>query len=270
MQRVLLNLAANARDAMPGGGRLTVATSIRQGSTGGRSECRVEIRDTGTGMDETTRARIFERFFTTKAAGRGTGLGLAFVESCMTQLGGRVEVESQLGAGSCFRLVFAREEAETGVREVQPQTQRSATILLVDDDAQIRSLVEDFLKMLNYEVILADGAEAALKVLTERDQQIDLLLTDVTMPRMSGDVLAERVRAQMPSLPMLLMSGRTHVGQLEDAGFKVITKPFSINEIQKEIEQALQGMPSRLKDGAAARLSDGGEASPLAANYYGY
>jgi PAS domain S-box-containing protein len=268
MQRVLLNLAANARDAMPGGGRLTVATSLR--FSGAREECCVEIQDSGTGMDDATRARIFERFFTTKPAGRGTGLGLAFVESYVTQLGGRVEVESQLGAGSCFRLVFAREEAETGVVEVQSQTRRAATILLVDDDAQIRSLVQDFLKMLNYEVILADGAEAALKMLTERDQQIDLLLTDVTMPRMSGDVLAERVRAQMPSLPMLLMSGRTHVGQLEDAGFKVITKPFSINEIQKEIEQALQGMPSRLKDGAAARLSDGGEASPLAANYCGY
>ena len=239
MQRVLLNLAANARDAMPGGGRLTVATSLR--FSGGREECCVEIRDTGIGMDDATRARIFERFFTTKPAGRGTGLGLAFVESYVTQLGGRVEVESQLGAGSCFRLVFAREEAETGVAEVQLQSRRAATILLVDDDAQIRSLVEDFLKMLNYEVILADGAEAALRILSERDQQIDLLLTDVTMPGMSGEVLAERVRAQMPSLPVLLMSGRTHVRKLEESGFRVITKPFSINEMQDTIEQSLQG-----------------------------
>jgi two-component system cell cycle sensor histidine kinase/response regulator CckA len=238
MQRVLLNLAANARDAMPGGGRLTVATSFRRPS-GGREECCVEIRDTGTGMDDATRARIFERFFTTKAVGRGTGLGLAFVESYVTQLGGRVEVESQLGAGSCFRLVFARGEAETGVVEVQSQTRRAATILLVDDDAQIRSLVEDFLKMLNYEVILADGAEAALKILSEPDQQVDLLLTDVTMSGMSGEELAERVRARMPSLPMLLMSGRTHVGQLEDSGFTMIQKPFSIREIQDAIEQSL-------------------------------
>jgi CheY-like chemotaxis protein len=192
-------------------------------------------------MDDATRARIFERFFTTKPAGRGTGLGLAFVESYVTQLGGRVEVESQLGAGSCFRLVFAREQAETGAVEVQLQSRRAATILLVDDDAQIRSLVEDFLKMLNYEVILADGAEAALRILSERDQQIDLLLTDVTMPGMSGEVLAERVRAQMPSLPVLLMSGRTHVRKLEESGFRVITKPFSINEMQDAIEQSLQG-----------------------------
>ena len=239
MQRVLLNLAANARDAMPGGGRLTVATSLR--FSGGREECCVEIRDTGTGMDDATRARIFERFFTTKPAGRGTGLGLAFVESYVTQLGGRVEVESQLGAGSCFRLVFAREEAETGVVEVQSQTRRAATILLVDDDAQIRLLVQDFLKMLNYEVILADGAETALKILSEGDQRIDLLLTDVTMPGISGEVLAERVRAQMPSLPVLLMSGRTYVGKLEESGFRVVAKPFNIKEIQDAIEQSLQG-----------------------------
>jgi two-component system cell cycle sensor histidine kinase/response regulator CckA len=152
-----------------------------------------------------------------------------------------VEVESQLGAGSCFRLVFALEEAEGGVVEVQSQTRPAATILLVDDDAQIRSLVQDFLKMLNYEVILADGAGTALKILSEGDQRIDLLLTDVTMPGISGEVLAERVRAQMPSLPVLLMSGRTYVGKLEESGFRVVAKPFNIKEIQDAIEQSLQG-----------------------------
>jgi two-component system, cell cycle sensor histidine kinase and response regulator CckA len=95
--------------------------------------------------------------------------------------------------------------------------------------------------MLNYEVMLADGAETALKILSERDQQIDLLLTDVTMPGISGEVLAERVRAQTPSLPVLLMSGRTHVGKLEESGFGVVAKPFNIKEIQDAIEQLLQG-----------------------------
>ncbi len=243
MQRMLLNLAANARDAMPGGGQLTVATMFRDGSLPGIRECCVEIRDTGTGMDETTRARLFERFFTTKAAGRGTGLGLAFVESCMTQLGGRVEVESYLGLGSCFRLVFAREEAEMPRADVRPvkSGRHRGYILLVDDDEHIRALVSDFLTMLDYKIMSASSAELALQLLTESSQQIDLLLTDLTLPGMSGRELAERVRVRTPSIPVLLMSGLPQTEELKEAGFGVIAKPFSIGEIQEQLEQALLG-----------------------------
>lgn len=254
MQRMLLNLAANARDAMPGGGRLTIATCARAGSMAETRECCVEIRDTGTGMDEATRMRIFERFFTTKGAGRGTGLGLAFVESCMTQIGGRVEVESELGAGSCFRLVFVREALDVEATEIANDTedadapdetapaseQRGLQILLVDDDEHIQSLVANVLKMLGYEVMIAGDATAALRVLNDPTQRIDLLLTDVTMPGTSGDVLAARVRQQLPLLPILLMSGRTEISQFVNDGFMMISKPFNISEIKKQVELALQ------------------------------
>jgi len=161
MQRMLLNLAANARDAMPGGGQLTVATSVRRNSATGRIERCVEVSDTGTGMDAATKAHIFERFFTTKAAGRGTGLGLAFVESCMTQVGGRVEVESSLGKGSSFRLVFAVEapHGNSGFETPKSDGVKGATILLVDDDEHIRCLVAQFLTMLHHNVVIAAGAD---------------------------------------------------------------------------------------------------------------
>ncbi len=244
MQRMLLNLAANARDAMPGGGRLTIATRTRVGFTAGTKERCVEIRDTGTGMDEATRTRIFERFFTTKGAGRGTGLGLAFVESCMTQIGGRVEVESMLGAGSCFRLVFVSEDqVEVAEKPAQSQEHPGARILLVDDDEHIQSLVASFLKMLGYQVVVAGDAETALQMLSDHSQQIELLLTDLTMPGTSGDVLAARVRERMPSLPILLMSGRTPTSVLAESDFRVMEKPFTISEIQKQVELALQGHP---------------------------
>jgi len=241
MHRMLLNLAANARDAMPGGGQLTVATCVRRNSaTGGIERC-VEIADTGTGMDEATRAHIFERFFTTKSAGRGTGLGLAFVESCMTQVGGRVEVESSLGKGSCFRLVFASEGTHGALAAKAPENERgrSATILLVDDDENIRSLVEQFLKMLDHTVVVAAGPADALRILNDGGQQIDLLMTDISMPEMSGEVLAERVREQSPSVGVLLMSGRSDVGSLRDAGFDVLLKPFNLSELQQQVEKAL-------------------------------
>lgn len=244
MQRMLLNLAANARDAMPGGGQLTIATGTRKGFTAGTKEYCVEIRDTGTGMDEATRARIFERFFTTKSAGRGTGLGLAFVESCMTQIGGRVEVESELGAGSCFLLVFVSEDrVEIAEEPAQSPEHRGARILLVDDDEHIQSLVASFLKMLGYEVALAGDAETALQMLSDSSQQIELLLTDLTMPGTSGNVLAARVRERLPSLPILLMSGRTETSEFEESGFQMMRKPFTLSEMQKQVELALQGHP---------------------------
>lgn len=239
MQRMLLNLAANARDAMPGGGMLTISTQFRGGPDAAQSECSVEVRDTGVGMDETTRTRIFERFFTTKGAGRGTGLGLAFVETAMSQIGGRVEVESELGQGSCFRLVFARESAETPKTASPARSSDRATILLVDDDEHIRRLVADFLNLLNYEVIAFPSAAEAMDKLSQ-DGQIDLILSDVTMAGISGQALAERARALRPGIPVLLMSGRSETSQLTGAGFRVIVKPFSIREIQAQVELALQ------------------------------
>lgn len=192
-------------------------------------------------MDEPTRAHIFERFFTTKGAGRGTGLGLAFVESCMTQIGGRVEVESSLGKGSCFRLVFGLGGAHGDLAEKAPNNERGrrGTILLVDDDENIRYLIEEFLRMLQHKVVIANGPADALRILNDGAYEIDLLMTDISMPEMSGEELAERVRAQSPSIGVLLMSGRSDVGSLTDEGFDVLIKPFNIGELQERVEKAL-------------------------------
>jgi PAS domain S-box-containing protein len=220
LEQVLVNLAVNARDAMPEGGTLTVETADVEldeeftlehvgASTGAHVVLRV--RDTGTGMDEVTRAQIFEPFFTTKEVGKGTGLGLATVYGIVKQHGGYVTVESEPGRGSTFAVylprVEAEPEAETEVAVSTVSSRGSATILLVDDDEEVRTLAAGVLRDYGYVVLEAAEPDEALAICAAHKDSIDLLLTDVVMPIMSGRELAERVRPLRPYVKILYMSG---------------------------------------------------------------
>jgi CheY-like chemotaxis protein len=209
LEQVVMNLAVNARDAMPRGGTLTLETSGIDGPDGLR--IRLSVTDTGTGMDEGTRARIFEPFFTTKERDRGTGLGLSTVLGIIEQSGGSIDVQSEPGRGTRFDILLPRTSGTPTVERSivpSPSTLRgSETILLVEDEAQVRRLARVILERSGYRVIEASNAGEALLIAEDPSHRFDLLLTDVVMPRCTGHALAKRLRAQRPELPVLYMSG---------------------------------------------------------------
>jgi two-component system, cell cycle sensor histidine kinase and response regulator CckA len=220
IEQVLLNLAVNARDAMPEGGRLTIGTSTvsaneaLMGGVSGLESGRhivLTVTDTGHGMDAAIQARIFEPFFTTKEAGKGTGLGLATVYGVVKQSGGHVTVCSEPGRGTTFTiyLPMARERIRS-VRAgtLAPSTPHgSETVLLAEDDETLRALAREILTLQGYSVLEARGAEEALQIAEEWNGPIQLLLTDVVMPRMNGRHLAELLLVRRPDLKVLFMSG---------------------------------------------------------------
>jgi two-component system cell cycle sensor histidine kinase/response regulator CckA len=248
IQQILLNLAANARDAMPDGGTLTIATnnvrfddaSAPPGVQAG-DWVMIEVRDTGHGMDEATRSRIFEPFFTTKEVGGGTGLGLSVVFGIVAQSGGRIDVESSLGAGATFRLYFPRVEDE--VRDSQPPraqpTRGSETILVVEDDARVRSVCERVLTQQGFRVLAAACRADALRVFVAHGDHVDLLLTDVVMPGGSGAQLAAELRAQCPKLKVLFMSAHVPAERLAGLSGGLLRKPFEIVDLTRSIRRAL-------------------------------
>ncbi len=210
--QLILNLAINARDAMPHGGKLTIETanvSIRgSGDTGAMPPggyVMLSVADTGIGMNAEVRSHLFEPFFTTKPKGRGTGLGLSTVYGIVKQCGGEVMVESEPGAGARFDIYLPAAPSdcvpETRVKGTGQRTARGETILLVEDDRKVRELVSQLLVGLGYQVLTAGNGEEALGKLRERNADIDLLLTDVVMPGMSGPELATCTRTLQPTLP---------------------------------------------------------------------
>ncbi len=209
IEQVILNLVVNARDAMPRGGELRLQSGFDAGSD---LPLRLRVVDTGLGMSPEVRNRIFEPFFTTKPQGRGTGLGLATVYGIVQQSGGRIEVESQLGCGSSFELRFPLEDSLRKPQHLEAAPldlpRGSETILLVEDQQQIRELVGRTLRENGYRVLVArDGAEA-IALAESRQGAIHLLVTDVVMPRMSGWKLAEQIRPRLaPRCRVLFMSG---------------------------------------------------------------
>jgi CheY-like chemotaxis protein len=221
VEQVVMNLAINARDAMPGGGKLALETSIVDvdaasgpidaGSTPGQSVV-LSVRDSGTGMDAATRARIFEPFFTTKEMGKGTGLGLATVFGIVEQSGGHVSVHSELGQGSTFKVYFPRtDRVASAAPSVAPARvlRGSETVLLVEDEAPVRAIACEILRRNGYEVLEASNGGEALLISMEYESGIDLLLTDVVMPRMSGRKLAEHLATDRPAMKVLFTSGYT-------------------------------------------------------------
>jgi two-component system, cell cycle sensor histidine kinase and response regulator CckA len=246
IEQVLLNLAVNARDAMPHGGTLRIATQnvdrIADGSAGEDAATpgpyvMLSVSDSGVGMDDATRARIFEPFFTTKPLGKGTGLGLATVFGIVKQSAGHISVASELGRGTTFYIYLPRCDSEA-VTVPQPRPlpeharrKRSATILLVEDDAQVRTLMHTILKRVGYQILECPGPLEAIERCEQFAGDIDLLITDVVMPKQSGRKLAEQLLKQRPFMRVIYVSGYseesiTERGVLEQ-GVVLVKKPVT-------------------------------------------
>jgi signal transduction histidine kinase len=257
--QVLLNLAVNARDAMPTGGSLTIETAnVELDDEYVRGKLRVEsgryimlaVSDTGVGMDAETRARIFEPFFTTKEVGKGTGLGLSTVYGIVKQSGGHVWVYSEPGHGTTFKVYLPRVDApvvaET-VRVAAPSTGRE-TVLLTEDEAAVRVLARRTLERAGYQVLEADGGEAALRLAESHAGTIHLLLSDVVMPGIGGRELAERLQRQRPDVALLFMSGYTDDAILRHGmlveGTPFLEKPFTPAGLREKVRAVLDAAPA--------------------------
>jgi PAS domain S-box-containing protein len=248
MQQVILNLAINARDAMPAGGMLTLRTGSSQG------ELFVEVEDTGHGMDEATQSHIFEPFFTTKELGKGTGLGLAVVYGIVEQHGGRIDVQSRLGEGSRFRVILPEgsfQAVRCLERSGHPEMSAgSGRVLLVEDEEAVREGIAVLLEMIGYDVIMVGSGEEALALPLEPAP--DLLLSDVTLPGIAGSALGTALRRRWPSLKVVLMSGYIEEALQANAleqGWHFLQKPFEMNDLARHIHEALAGrLPGSFQD----------------------
>ncbi len=244
IQQLLLNLCVNARDAMPDGGRLTVRTRLREGrNRGDKSWALLEVSDTGTGMDAETRAHIFEPFYTTKTRGKGTGLGLALVYGIVNQYNGTIEVDSELGRGTSFRINLPLVSHTTTESRGEESKIPGHTVLLVDDEVEIRNMVSDFLRMQGHTVLAAGDAEQAISASNLHNGTIDLLITDVVMPHTDGFELALQLRKQRPEMPVLVISGFTG-GALAKRGRDLgevpfLSKPFSLRQLEASLKDIL-------------------------------
>jgi PAS domain S-box-containing protein len=258
IEQVIMNLAVNARDAMPMGGKLKIETSnvqldeayarLHPGSKVG-SFVLLAVTDTGTGMDTATLSHIFEPFFTTKERGKGTGLGLATVYGIVKQSNGYTGVDSAPGKGTSFQIYLPRDAGQSVVEEPEPYSadklRGSETILLVEDSEPLRKLVKTFLDSAGYRVFSADSGESALEVSTSIGRPLDLLLTDVVMPGMNGRVLAEHLLPRQQGMKVLYMSGYTDSfiaghGVLDPATH-LLHKPFTEEVFLRKVREVLDG-----------------------------
>jgi len=257
LEQILMNLVVNARDAMPQGGGLTVETAnvelddrFAQGHPGATSGPHVmlAVSDTGTGMDKETLARIFEPFFTTKPPGAGTGLGLWNVYGIVRQLGGTVWVYSEVGAGTTFKVYLprARSGSSPGQASVSPpgvEKRGNETVLVVEDEEQVLRVVSGVLRRSGYKVLGANSPAVALLLSEQHAGEIDLLLSDVMMPLLNGQQLADRLRRVRPGMKVAFMSGYTANAiegrELLAPGFVLIQKPFSTSTLLQKVREAL-------------------------------
>jgi len=261
LEQVIINLSVNARDAMPNGGKLIFETAnidldqsyadLHVGVTSG-PYVMLAVSDTGSGMDAQTRSHLFEPFFTTKEKGKGTGLGLATVYGFIKQSGGNVWVYSEPGMGTTFKIYLPREAACVAAPRpmvISASQQRgSETVLVAEDEDSIRSLVLGILQAYGYTVLAAGCPLEALKIIKEFNTHIDLLLTDVVMPQMSGRQLAEQMSAARPNTKVLYMSGYpdstiAHFGVL-NAGVPFLQKPFTPEGLTQKVREVLDMAPS--------------------------
>jgi len=256
IEQVIMNLALNARDAMPHGGKLTLETANAQLDDSYASEHQpiasgnyvmLAVSDTGTGMSPEVQARIFEPFFTTKEVGKGTGLGLSTVYGIVKQSGGYIWVYSEPERGATFKIYFPRvdEIAETAGMDRRPSDamRGSETILLVEDDPQLRQLSSSVLAHCGYKMLVASGPDEGLVIGKENHRDIRLLITDVVMPGMNGRQFAEQVLKHSPKTRVLYISGYTnnaivHYGVL-DEGLWFLPKPFTLSALVAKVREVL-------------------------------
>ena len=236
MEQVILNLVINAQDAMPEAGTL----SVRTWTDAARSQAMMSIADCGVGILLSIRERIFEPFFTTKENSQGTGLGLSTVHAIVSQLDGRIEVESEMGVGSTFTLYFpaATAEPETGKVVALPRRGRDGSILVVENDPAVRRYIETALQNHGYEVQAASDGSLALEV-AGSSRPFDLLLAEVILPGMSGHRLAERLRDFQPALKVLYMSGYSESIAMHSAAGDFLGKPFNVDTLLDKVHQVL-------------------------------
>jgi two-component system cell cycle sensor histidine kinase/response regulator CckA len=253
IEQVLMNLAVNARDAMPSGGTITLETAEvslpASGETPPVRHVALTVRDTGQGMDDKTRAQAFEPFFTTKSGSGGTGLGLSTVYGIVQQSGGHIAVESAPGKGSCFRILLPRAdglgEAREAVAAAAVPSASGETVLVVEDEPTLRALACEMLESHGYLTLCAGSGEEALGVAVRHAGPIHLLLADVVMPGLAGPTLAERFAVVRPHARVLFMSG--YAGEdlarrgIEGHEARFLPKPFTQDMLARRVRDALDG-----------------------------
>lgn len=268
ISNAIINLVVNARDAMPKGGEVTIATAnetVAEASALGTAimpagdYVRIEVRDTGVGIRKEHVGKIFDPFFTTKPVGQGTGLGLATVYGIVKQTGGFITVDSEEGKGTTFRIFLPRYRGEPAAQPVDAErvTPRDITgqdtILLVEDEEAVRSFAARALKLRGYHVMEAAGGEEALEIVNSFQGKIDLLITDVVMPSMDGPTLVRAVKRLRPEMAVIFMSGyaeeafRRHDEKAEDLHF--LPKPFGLKQLAAKVKDVLSGTPAPRRAG---------------------
>ncbi|MGC2063552.1 MAG: ATP-binding protein [Thermodesulfovibrionales bacterium] len=253
IQQVLLNLAINARDAMVGGGTLTVGSEMadEEGGASGRPPgtggfIKLYVSDTGVGMSNITQGRIFDPFYTTKEAGKGTGLGLYIVHSIVTNHGGHINLYSEQGKGTLFNVYLPVVKGEKGTeREEVGELRGSETILMIDDEAAVREMSRDLLTRLGYEVILAGGGSEGLSIFREMQDKISLVVLDMMMPERGGKEIFRLLKEIKPDVRVLLCSGFSQEGYagiedlLREGAYGFLQKPFSRQQVALALRKAL-------------------------------
>jgi len=260
IEQVLMNLVVNARDAMPAGGAIEVSThQVTMGKPAADAQkplrpgpyVVLEVSDTGVGMDDATAARLFEPFFTTKPEGKGVGLGLSTVLSIVTRAGGAVDVQSEPGRGAIVRVFLPRVDLPLAVEPEQARAAKGGaeTILLVEDDPTVRELVRETLNRSGYRVLDAADSMEARRIASAHTGSLDLLITDVVLPRVSGKQLAAALSARFPAMKVLLISGYSHAALGDNGGngdilqeeTPFLQKPFTPSAIVARVREILDG-----------------------------
>jgi PAS domain S-box-containing protein len=257
IEQVILNLSANARDAMPHGGKLTIetdvceldpASQIRRGPVVAGQYVRLAISDTGAGMDQNTMSHLFEPFFTTKDLGRGTGLGLSIVEGIVKQAKGYVWAYSEPGHGTAFKIYLPLSSVAVTPTVLQPNVESSRgseTILLVEDNGDLRTLMAEFLTGMGYRVVESESGKAALAMVAKQNVAVQVLITDIMMPGMNGRELANQLMETFPHLRVLYISGFTHDGSVQTRilgeAEAFLQKPFALMELNKKLREIIDG-----------------------------